>query len=154
MALESSDIYYNQNEKFKREVNLLKFPEKELCMFHLQHINYSWTGNLLFCFRLPFTWWQHIHYSFVKYCSFILSCLLFQPQDGPPVLKRKTLPFLYSVINSEAHMTHLEEKLQNKICYYSWERNKCFFYLFSQQLAWCGWWEWRVSLALDDLLEP
>ena len=52
MALENSDTYYNQNEKFKKEVNLLKFPEKELCMFHLQHINYSWTGNLLFCFRL------------------------------------------------------------------------------------------------------
>ena len=41
MALENSDTYYNQNEKFKKEVNLLKFPEKELCMFHLQQINYS-----------------------------------------------------------------------------------------------------------------
>lgn len=37
---ENSDTYYNQNEK-KKKVNLLKFPEKELCVFHLQHINYS-----------------------------------------------------------------------------------------------------------------
>ena len=68
-----------------------------------------------------------MHYSFVKSYSFILSWLLFQPQDGPPVLKGKHCALLDPVINSEAHMTQLEEKLQNKICYNSWERNKCFW---------------------------